>query len=130
MCFRQIIHRKKCSLDREETFFWWKFSLEIIQQKDTVNIQGCYNENQGCLEDQVRLHQSCCNSEEKRFSEAAKCMPGPTLLGVAGEAASAAGLLGGWKLDAFTVVKTALRSPLVKKHLLNLGWFALLDRQP
>jgi hypothetical protein len=40
MIFRQIVHGKRCSLDHEETFFLWKFSLKIIQQKDTVNIQG------------------------------------------------------------------------------------------
>jgi hypothetical protein len=45
MVFRQIVHGKKCSLGHEETFFSWKFSLEIIQQKDMVNNQGCYNEN-------------------------------------------------------------------------------------
>ena len=48
MVFTQIVHGKKCSLGHEETFFSWKFSLKIIQQKDTVNIRGCYNENQGC----------------------------------------------------------------------------------
>ena len=48
LVFRQNIHGKKCSLGHEETFFSWKFSPKIIQQKDTINIQGCYNENQGC----------------------------------------------------------------------------------
>ena len=46
LVFRQNIHGKKCSLGHEETFFSWKFSLKITQQKDMVNIQGCYNENQ------------------------------------------------------------------------------------
>ena len=48
LVFRQNIHGKKCSLGHEETFFSWIFSPKIIQQKDTINIQGCYNENQGC----------------------------------------------------------------------------------
>ena len=48
LVFRQNIHGKKCSLGHEETFFSWKFSPKIIQQKDTINFQGCYNENQGC----------------------------------------------------------------------------------
>ena len=48
LVFRQNIHGEKCSLGHEETFFSWKFSPKIIQQKDTINIQGCYNENQGC----------------------------------------------------------------------------------
>jgi hypothetical protein len=52
LVFRQNVHGKKCSLGHEETFFSWKFSPKIIQQKDTINIQGCYNENQGC-------HTSC-----------------------------------------------------------------------
>ena len=46
MLFTQIIHGKKCSLGHEETFFSWNFSLKSILEKDTVNIQGCYNENQ------------------------------------------------------------------------------------
>ena len=46
MVFTQIVHGKKCSLDHEETFFSWKFSLKTTQQKDMDHIQGCYNENQ------------------------------------------------------------------------------------
>ena len=46
MLFTQIVHGNKCSLGHEETFFSWNFSLKSILEKDTVNIQGCYNENQ------------------------------------------------------------------------------------
>ena len=42
--FTQIVHGEKCSLGHEETFFSWKISPKNTQQKDMVNIQGCYNE--------------------------------------------------------------------------------------
>ena len=48
LIFRQNIHGIKCSLGHKETFCSWKFSLKVVQKKDTVHIQGCYNENQAC----------------------------------------------------------------------------------